>query len=100
MKIVLNTKNKIIKVIVRNKTNPYWFDMFIDKIENSNPTDMQIIEDSMQLFDMDANEAINEAEDTITMFKSYIGQLGIDLSKRDKLEKAIVDLYQEAIAIQ
>lgn len=96
----LNTKNKIIKVIVRNKTNPYWFDMFIDKIENSNPLEMQIIEDSMQLFDMDAEEAINEAEDTITMFKSYISQLGIDSSKRDKLEKAIVDLYQEAIAIQ
>jgi methionine-rich copper-binding protein CopC len=74
--------------------------MFIDKIENSNPTDMQIIEDNMQLFEMDANEAINEAEDTITMFKSYIGQLGIDSSKREKLEKAIVDLYQEAIAIQ
>lgn len=93
-----DTANKIVKIIVRNKTNPYWFDMFIDHIENTSPMDLQVVEDNLQL-DIENDESINEAEDTISIFKNYIGQLNLDNPRREKLEKTIVDLYQEAIAI-
>lgn len=93
-----DVKGKILKIIVKNKTNPYWFDLFIDRIENYAPMDMQVVEDNLQL-DMDNDDVVNEAEDTISIFKNYIGQLNIEGPRKDKLEKTIVELYQEAIAI-
>jgi predicted phosphodiesterase len=100
--VILNdyeVKGKIVKIIVKNKTNPYWFDLFIDKIENQSPMDMQVVEDNLQL-DLENDDIVNEAEDTISIFKNYIGQLNMEGTKKDKLEKTIVELYQEAIAIQ
>lgn len=93
-----DVKGKIVKIIVKNKTNPYWFDLFIDRIENEAPMDMQVVEDNLQL-DLDNDDVVNEAEDTISIFKNYIGQLNIEGTRKDKLEKTIVELYQEAIAI-
>lgn len=94
----IDVKNKIVKVVVRNKTNPYWFDLFIDKVETSSPLELQVIEDNLQL-DIENEDIFDEAEDTITIFKNYIGQLNLEGVKRDKLEQTIVELYQEAIAI-
>lgn len=93
-----DVKGKIVKIIVKNKTNPYWFDLFIDRIENNAPMDMQVVEDNLQL-DLDNDDVVNEAEDTISIFKNYIGQLNIEGTRKEKLEKTIVELYQEAIAI-
>lgn len=95
---VPDTHKKIVKIIVKNKTNPYWFDMFIDKIENQNPHEMTVIEDNLSL-EIDSEDFVNEAEDTVSIFKGYISQLNLEPKKRDNLEKTIVDLYQEAMSI-
>jgi UDP-2,3-diacylglucosamine pyrophosphatase LpxH len=89
-----------LKIIVKNKTNPYWFDLYIDKIEEQSPSDIKVIEDSLSIDFGDDNGFIDEAQDTVTIFKSYIEQLNLNNSKRDKLQKTIIGLYQEAITIQ
>ena len=35
-------KSTIVKIIVRNKNNPAWFDMFVDKLEKAGVLDMQL----------------------------------------------------------
>ena len=94
------TKDCIVKVIVKNKTNPYWFDLFIDAIENTTPIELQVVEDHLHLDIEDDSDIINEAEDTISIFKNYIEQMNLDGSKKDKLNKTILELYQEAMQIQ
>lgn len=95
-----DTKNCIVKVIVKNKTNPYWFDLFIDAIENTTPIELQVVEDHLNLDIEDNSDIINEAEDTISIFKNYIEQMNLDTGKKEKLNKTIVELYQEAMQIQ
>lgn len=92
-------KNCLIKVIVTNKTNLYWFDKFIENLEEENPLDIQIVEDHLNLNLEDDNEIINEAESTLDIFKKYIDTYEIKNLDKNKLSKKIVELYNEAISI-
>lgn len=96
----IETKNCIVKVIVKNKTNPYWFDLFIDAIENTTPIELQVVEDHLHLDIEDDSDIINEAEDTISIFKNYVEQMNLDGGKKERLNKTIMELYQEAMQIQ
>ena len=93
-------KGKIVKVIVKNKLDPYKFDMFIDRIEKFGVLEMQIVEDHLNLSVATDEDIIDEAESTINIFKKYIDQVNSSNLNKDKLEKTIVELYNEAIAIE
>lgn len=90
----------LVKIIVSNKNDHYLFDKFVENLESSNPIDIQIIEDHMNL-DLETDEDIvNESESTIDIFKKYIE--GYDIKSLDKsvLTNKIVELYNEAISIE
>jgi len=93
-------KDKIVKVIVTNKTNPYWFDTFIESIEKSQCIEMQVVEDHMNLNLEEDSDIVNETESTIDIFKKFIDQVNDLNFDKIKLEKTIVELYQEALAIE
>lgn len=93
-------EGKIIKIIITEKNNPYWFEKFIENIEKKNPIDIQIVEDHLNLNLEDDQDIIDEAESTIDIFKKYIQNTeskGID---KNKLERKIVDLYHEALTLE
>jgi DNA repair exonuclease SbcCD nuclease subunit len=86
-----------VKVIVRNKNNPYWFDMMCDKIERAGVLDMQIVEDHFNLGLEDDANIVDEAEDTLTILSKYINQLDIKTDKK-RLEALMKTLYNEALS--
>lgn len=91
-------KNTFVKVIVKQKTNPYWFDLFIEQLEKHNPGNVQIVEDNLSLeLELD-DDIVNEAEDTLTILHKYIDALDVGVDK-EKLEKTITSLYQEALMV-
>lgn len=92
-------RNTMCKVIVRNKNNPYWFDLFCEKLENSNPIDFQIVEDHHNLDSMDEEQLVDEAESTLDIFKKHISQIEDRSVNVKKLEKVITDLYNRAISM-
>lgn len=92
-------KSTIVKVIVRNKNNPHWFDMFIDKLEKAGVIDMQVVEDHFHL-DLEADDDIvNEAEDTLTILNKYVDQMQIQ-GDRQRLDNLIRLLYSEALDLE
>jgi len=92
-------KGTIVKVIVRNKTNPHWFDMFIDKLEKAGVLDMQVVEDHFHL-DLEADDDIvNEAEDTLTILNKYVDSMQIQ-GDRQRLDNLIRTLYHEALNVE
>lgn len=92
-------KGKIIKVIIQEKNNPYWFDKFVENIEKQNPVDIQIVEDHLNLGLEEDQDIVNEAESTIDIFKRYIENTDAKGINKLKLEQKIVDLYHEALTI-
>lgn len=95
-------KNSIVKVIVHEKTNPYWFDMFIDKIEKIGVIDLQVVEDNLNLQLEDDEDIANEAEDTLTILKKAAVQAGNNWneSKQNALNSFLTDLYSEALSVE
>jgi hypothetical protein len=93
-------KGSILKIIVQNKTNPFWFDKFIENIEEENPIEMQIVEDHLNLSLEDDKDIVDEAESTIDIFKKYIDGFDIKNLDKKKLESKIVEIYNEALTIE
>lgn len=92
-------KDTYVKVIIKNKTNPYWFDMYIDKLEKAGVIDLQVVEDHFHLDLEQDDDIINEAEDTVTILNKYIDSLyGSGDSK--KLKNVFYELYNEALNVE
>ena len=95
----VDVSNKMIKVIVKNKTNPYFFDLFIDNLEKNGPADVQVVEDHLHLDLMEDDEIVDEAEDTLSVCRKYIGQMNLSVDQK-KLERVITNLYSEALQVE
>lgn len=88
-------KNTYVKVVVANKTNPYLFDMLINKLYDVGTLDITIAEDFSELEDEEDNN-VDQAEDTVTILNKYVDNLTTDLDK-DKLKGIMKNLYVEAL---
>mgnify|MGYP003333092895 FL=1 len=94
-------QNKIVKLIVQNKTNPYWFDRFCEKLESTGLINLQIVEDHLNLNVENPEDIVDEAQSTIDIFRKHISQISdFDDNNRSKLETLIVELYNNAITVE
>ena len=92
-------KNTFVKVVVKNKLNAYWFDMFCDKLDKIGLLDMQIVEDHLNLNLEEDSDIVDEAESTLDIFKKHIGYITSHNINKIKLERTIVDLYSRAMTL-
>jgi DNA repair exonuclease SbcCD nuclease subunit len=93
-------KNKIVKIVVTNKTNPYRFDKFIESLEQIGLIDLQIVDDHLNLNLENDDDIINEAESTMEIFKTYINSMDIKNIDRGRLEQTLTNLYNEALTVE
>ena len=86
-------ENKIVKVVVRKKSDTKKFEKFIDKLYTSNIAELKIIEN----FDIQEPENFEafENEDTISILNRYIEEAEINLDK-SIIQKMMQEIYQEA----
>lgn len=83
-----------IKLIVKNKINPYFFDLFLDKLEKVEPMNLQIIEEKLQSESID--DVIDEAKDTLSILTESVD--GLDgFENKKQLKILFTDLYNEAL---
>jgi DNA repair exonuclease SbcCD nuclease subunit len=89
-----------VKVVCVNRTNPYAFDMMLDKLYKANPIDISIIEDVSVFTEAgDSNETVDESQDTSTLLSTYIDSLTFGLDK-SKMKSFMRDVYQEALTTE
>ena len=86
-------ENKIVKVIVRKKSDAKKFEKFIDKLYASNVFDLKIVE-NFQIIDPE-NFEITDSEDTLSILNRYIEEAEIDLDK-STIQNLIQEVYKEA----
>ena len=96
---VPNVAGKIVKLVIQEKTNPYFYDLFVAKLEEQQPYEIKSVEDHLNIVLEDDEEILNEAEDTFSLFRGYVGQLELEERKRNDVEKTILNLYNEASQI-
>jgi predicted phosphodiesterase len=89
-------ENKIVKVIVRKKTDVKQFEKFVDKLYSSNVAELKIIE-NFEIQESENFEAF-ESEDTMSILNRYIEEAEVNLDK-SIVQKLLQDVYQEACEI-
>ena len=91
-----NARGCFVKVVVKNKTNPYWFDVFIDRLEKAGACDIQVVEDHLNLNLEEDTDIVDEAEDTLTILRKVVDNVDSNIPKKD-LDSFLVSLYSEAL---
>ena len=88
---------KILKVIVRKKSDPKQFERYIDKLYSSNLAELKIVEN----FDFTEGEEFeaDESEDTISLLNRYIQESEVDLDK-SVITEILQDVYREACEVE
>jgi DNA repair exonuclease SbcCD nuclease subunit len=86
-------ENKIVKVIVRKKTDTKQFEKFIDKLYSSNIAELKIVE-NFEIQESTEFEAF-ESEDTLSILNRYIEEAEVNLDK-SVVQKILQEVYQEA----
>ena len=89
--------DKFIKIIVKQKKNPYILDRYIDAIEQCNPHNVTI-EDIIHHIESEEGD-IEQIEDTLTYLKKYVNSME-DFSNKENLLNFIEELYIEAINLE
>lgn len=92
-------KDTFVKVVVRQKTNPFWFDMFIQNLEKAGVIDLQVVEDHFNLNLEDDSDIVSEAEDTLTFLRKVVDQIETTVPKKS-LDNFMTQLYTEALFIE
>ena len=89
-------ENKIVRVIVRKKSDIKQFERFIDKLYNANIAELKVVEN----FAIEVSEDFEafESEDTISILNRYIEEAEVNLDK-SILQKMLGEIYQEACEI-
>jgi len=87
-----------IKVVVQNKTNPYWFDIMLDKLYKVNPMTVSIVEDFTDIGSVGEDSLIDQAEDTMTILNKYIDTIEISGDKT-QLQELLQDLHKDALTM-
>jgi DNA repair exonuclease SbcCD nuclease subunit len=90
-------ENKIVKVIVRKKTNPKNFEKFIDKLYTVGIQDLKIVEN----FEIQESEdfEVDEEENTMSILNRYIDESDFEFD-RNIIKNIFQDLYRQACEVE
>ena len=89
-------RNKIVKVVVREKDDDKAYDMFMQSLSKVNPYDIKVVERTVNMLAPD--EDIAQSEDTMTLLNTYIDDLSTDLNK-SKIKDILRETYQQACEV-
>jgi len=88
-------ENKIVKVVVRKKTDHKKFERFVDKLYASGVSDLKIIENFEFNGWYDKEVDLVESEDTMSILNRYIEEAEVGLDK-SVVQRIMNEVYQEA----
>ena len=93
-----NLKDTYIKVIVKNRTNPYLYDLFMNKLNDAGAADVKAIEDALNLENEGMDDILDEAQDTKDILYTYIESIETNVNKAN-IKQVVDELYNEASSI-
>lgn len=96
---VTRLKNKFVKVVVANKTDPFTFDRLIDRIQNEDVHELKIQENFSEFIGENVVDENISLEDTATLLDTYVEAVDTELDKK-KIKSQMRELMREAQALE
>lgn len=92
-------KNAFVKVIVKNRTNSHFYDLFMNKLSECGAADVKAVDDSLNLERVgNSDDFFDGVEDTTQILDKYVDSLDTNVEKQ-KIKKLINQLYYEALSV-
>lgn len=91
-------ENKFVKIILKNKTNAYYFDKYSDKIQSGNPIKIQVVDDHKNILNISEDDLVNETEDTMTIIRNHVDSMNVKQSF--ELKNLLKELFISANNIE
>jgi hypothetical protein len=89
-------EGKIVRVIVRKKTDQKQFEKFVDKLYNANIAELKVVE-NFQIQEFDEFEAF-ESEDTFSILQRYVNESECEFNKAT-ITNILEEVYKESLEI-
>ena len=93
---VTKLDNHFIKVMVQNKSDPFMFDKFVDRINDRDIHELKVAEDFSEFMGENVQDAKVNFKDTSEILNSYIDEIDTSLN-REKLKQLMNGIYIESI---
>jgi hypothetical protein len=91
--------DKFVKVVVLNKSDPFTFERYIDRIQARNIHELKIQEDFSEFLGTNVDDEGVEVEETSELLKTYVDNVETVLDK-ERLKAELTDLMIEAQALE
>lgn len=91
--------DKFVKLVVMNKSDPFVFDMFVDRIQNRQIHELKIAENFQEFIGTAVDDDKVSVEDTETLLYTYIDAVDTHLDK-NRIKKDINELMIEAQTLE
>lgn len=88
-------KDKFVKIVVTEKSDPYLFDKFVDEVNSHNPHELKIAETFDEFMGENVDDSAISIEDTPTLLNDYVDAVDTELNK-SRIKSIIKALYTEA----
>lgn len=93
-----NLSDTFVKMVIINKTNPYLFDIMVDKLNKSNLAEFRIVEDNKHLDELSEESILDETESTEMILEKYVDGLEVGVDK-SLLQKLMREVYMESLSV-
>jgi len=88
-------KDKIVKVIIKARTNSDAYHNFMVKVEAAQPLELLVVDDHLNLDSLNDESIISETKDTLTIIREFVAQTN-NMVNATELDNLIINLYGEA----
>lgn len=85
-----------VKIMVLNKTNPYFFDKFVEELQECSPAHLTIVEDVNEYAVQDT-DSVNLSNDTVSIINEYVDMMQLTDDKTE-IKKIAYQLYLDAMS--
>lgn len=89
--------NTYVRLVIKEKTNPFGFERLVDKINSANPIDLTFTDDTLDMSFGD-DELMEDVEDTQAIIIQSVEQSASE-RHQPALKKLLLDLYGEAVSL-
>jgi DNA repair exonuclease SbcCD nuclease subunit len=95
---VTHLKDKFVKIYVINKSNPFVFERFVDKVQAAQVFELKIAENFQEFVGESVSDENITLDNTETLLSSYVDNIETELDK-NKLKRMLNELMIEAEAM-
>lgn len=86
-----------VKIVVKSKAQPYWFDLLMDALAKVNAQDVMVVDDIAVSVDA-GTDTLSADIDTLSLIRDYVDNLSLTCDKME-LQQYLQDVYRDAMSV-